>query len=57
MKFLLSLLIILLMINTVLPAQCPAGDINLTTQAEIDNFATAYPNCSVYSKADYFLSK
>jgi hypothetical protein len=45
------------MINTVLPAQCPAGDINLTTQAEIDNFATAYPNCSVYSKADYFLSK
>ncbi len=27
-------------------AQCPTGDITLTTQAEIDAFATNYPNCT-----------
>ncbi len=29
----------------ILLAQCPPGDINLSTQAEVDDFANAYPNC------------
>ncbi|PKA83447.1 putative secreted protein (Por secretion system target) [Ulvibacter sp. MAR_2010_11] len=27
--------------------QCPSADIVLTSQADIDNFATTYPNCTV----------
>ncbi len=27
-------------------SECPAGDIILTTQAEVDSFAQAYPNCT-----------
>ncbi len=29
-----------------LRAQCPAGDITLTTQAQVDNFTTTYPGCT-----------
>ncbi|MCB0532597.1 MAG: hypothetical protein KDD14_10410, partial [Saprospiraceae bacterium] len=27
-------------------AQCPAGDITLTTQAQVDNFTTTFPGCT-----------
>src|SRR5690606_5393100 len=33
---------------TTLP-QCPAGNVTLTSQAEIDDFATDYPNCTEVS--------
>lgn len=31
--------------NTLL-AQCPTGDVDLTTQAEVDQFLVDYPNCT-----------
>src|SRR5690606_429090 len=33
---------------TTLP-QCPAGNVSLTSQAQIDDFATNYPNCTEIS--------
>lgn len=27
-------------------AQCPAGNITLTTQAQVDNFTVTYPGCT-----------
>ena len=41
---LLPLFITLLSLS--LQAQCPVGNITLTTQAEVDNFATTYPMCT-----------
>ncbi len=28
-------------------SECPAGDVVLNTQAEVDSFATTYPNCTI----------
>ncbi len=28
--------------------QCPGNDVVFTTQAQIDSFALAYPNCTVF---------
>lgn len=38
--------VILLMIPLLSNAQCPAGDIVLETQEEVDQFALDFPNCS-----------
>src|SRR5690606_24969062 len=32
-----------------LKAQCPAGNVSLTSQTEVDAFATNYPNCTEVS--------
>ncbi len=42
-KILLSVCLLLSFISL---GQCPSDDIYLTSQAEIDAFATAYPNCT-----------
>src|SRR5690606_29817153 len=39
---------------TTLP-QCPAGTVSLTSQAQIDDFATNYPNCTEIS-GDLYIS-
>ncbi|NBC05988.1 MAG: HYR domain-containing protein, partial [Bacteroidetes bacterium] len=36
----------MLALPTVLNAQCPSGDVTLNSQADVDNFAVNYPNCS-----------
>ncbi|MBK8053556.1 MAG: hypothetical protein IPK35_09865 [Saprospiraceae bacterium] len=38
--------IFFIFIGLVAEAQCPNGNITLTTQAQIDNFAATYPGCS-----------
>ena len=48
MKNLLSLLFLVLL-SWNLPAQCPAGDVILTSQAEVDAFVVTYPNCTEIS--------
>jgi hypothetical protein len=40
------LLIFLCLIPVTLLSQCPNGDINLSSQAEIDAFPTTYPGCN-----------
>ena len=44
--FFLLLPLFLTLLNLSLQAQCPATDITLTTQAEVDNFTTTYPGCT-----------
>lgn len=41
-----SLLAICLVLLQAASAQCPPGDVNLTTQAEVDAFVAAYPTCT-----------
>ena len=39
-------LIVLLFASWSTQAQCPAGDVTLTTQADVNNFVATYPNCT-----------
>src|SRR5690606_13477344 len=39
------LLVILLVFSFKSQSQCPEGDLNFTTQAQIDQFIISYPNC------------
>ncbi|MEZ4849180.1 MAG: hypothetical protein R3B93_11295 [Bacteroidia bacterium] len=34
------------------PPQCPSGNINFTTQGQIDSFAINYPTCTVLENVD-----
>jgi len=36
----------LIFCNDSIRAQCPQGDVILTTQAEVDDFAATYPSCT-----------
>ncbi|MCI5094575.1 HYR domain-containing protein, partial [Phaeodactylibacter sp.] len=51
MKYLFLLLFasFMLALPTALDAQCPVGNVTLNSQAEVDNFAVSYPNCSQIS--------
>lgn len=40
------LLPIILLLNFSAPAQCPTGQVNLVTQADVVTFATTYPGCT-----------
>lgn len=40
------LLLGLILFSTNLFAQCPTGDVTLASQADVDNFAVLYPDCS-----------
>ena len=40
------LLLLALFIGFELSAQCPMGNITLTTQTQVDNFSTTYPGCT-----------
>ncbi len=47
MKFLtISLVAIATLFNISANAACPTGNVTLTTQTEVDNFATTYPGCT-----------
>jgi len=35
-------------------AQCPTGDVTLTTQAEVDQFVADYPNCEILKNVEIF---
>lgn len=41
-----KLLLALLLCATVAVAQCPPGNVTFSNQAQVDNFLTAYPNCT-----------
>ena len=45
---LMSILLVLLF-SGVLAAQCPVGNLTLLTQAEVDDFPTNYPGCTMLS--------
>ena len=40
---------IFLFFSTLLYAQCPIGNVTLSSQAEVDNFVAMYPSCEVIS--------
>lgn len=42
----LTLSFFLLLLSLSINAQCPSGNLVLTSQAEIDNFSTNYPSCT-----------
>src|SRR5690606_39864757 len=45
----LGVSILFLFFTLGLKAQCPAGNVSLTSQAAVNNFATDYPNCTEVS--------
>src|SRR6218665_1411605 len=40
------IIIVLLFTTKILFAQCPTSNITLSTQSQVNNFATNYPNCT-----------
>ncbi len=48
-KLITGLIAILMLVGQSILAQCPTGDVTLTTQVEVDNFGTSYPSCSNFT--------